>query len=993
MGQNKAKSLRNTETGESGENEVELTRLDKTSGGESEKTATADGGNGGFWSKFAKLKTREFWLKVWEYSVPGLVACLIFLLAMIIKGIVPFGTKSLSIIDYNEGLVPAYTSLWDFLHGQTSFFATFELGAGVPMYASNIVNSFLSPISWLIGIFSRESVIFGVAFLLIVKFALMSTTAYICFKKFFSKTDKRILWLFSLIWTFSGWTMVHFTNIGWLDIMIILPLFILAWRELVQNGKILWFVITLSYMLILSYYISYMVLVGVVCIATVYYFTIAPHETRKRTASLLFWGIITSILISAVAFIPSCVTSLGAHRFADSGGTAGKEWLYDEIFSKIAVLLMQALPVLFFVKLMTTIRKDKPHVLFFLIAFCVCGVGILIEPINMMWHTGSYYSFPFRYSFILIMLMIFGALYYINKYYFDDTTSEIVAKNEKTSVNSLNSAKKSAKITQKTELATINCEKSKDDSAELGRSNGEVIFSSGTLLRSPIGYTVLVMSVILWVITLVIIVGFNLTLLPFNAMTFVMFLVFLLNFVSQIYVFIYCMSIKNKKLAFKRFAGGVLIAIVCFVQTVVMMIGCTGDRFTSGDMTARITNVFEIDTTEFDAGYKLKDADKRYNMNFGWLTRYPTLQTWVHISSEEQYQAYHYLGYNTDTTLLFSAGGTYLSDALMGNKYVLSYKKLDERYYTFVEKVKYFDEENKKTIALSLYCTNLAIKPAWTTNYDLTTFADKTTDIVENQNKLYQALYDRTDNIMDYTTFTSEVVAGKVVLTVDNVAGRNLYLVMDKTGLKIQEQGWVNTIYSGFNDMGISNDATRQFTLAFDEENDPNNISDALSLLKRVKFATFDVEKFYDVHNSTTNSDKVSLVTDKNEIKITVNNATNSKYLFVPYINLKNMKAVNNGQNVEVKNAIFNFMQLDITGGENTISLSNQPQLLVPCAVVTIVAIALFVLFACLNRRFKFSENKVITWVGFGGACVILCVVAVLVYVKPLISTFIAIFS
>lgn len=991
MKQNGTKSLAKVETGESVASEVELNNLNKA--GESEKTATADGQKGGFGRKFAKLKTREFWLKVWEYSVPGLIACLIFLLAMIIKGIAPFGTKSLSIIDYNEGLVPAYTSLWDFLHGQTSFFATFELGAGAPMYASNIVNSFLSPISWLIGIFGRESVIFGVAFLLIVKFALMSTTAYICFKKFFSKTDKRILWLFSLIWTFSGWTMVHLTNIGWLDIMIILPLFILAWRELAQNGKILWFVITLSYMLMLSYYISYMVLVGVVCIATVYYFTIAPRDTRKRTASLLFWGIITSILISAVAFIPSCVTSLGAHRFADSGGTAGKEWLYNEIPSKISVLLMQALPLLFFVKLMTTIRKDKPHVLFFLIAFCVCGVGVLIEPINLMWHTGSYYSFPFRYSFILIMLMIFGALYYINKYYFDDTTSEILAKSEKSSLNSEKNAKKSAKITQKTELATVNCEKSTGDKEELGQSDGEVLYCKYAFLRSPIGYTLLVMCVILFVITLLIVAGLNLTPAPYNTMDFSMFLVFVFNFVSQIYIIIYCMSIRNKKLAFKRFAGGVLIVIMCFIQTVVMMVGCTGDSLTAGDGTARVTNVFEVDTTEFDAGYKLKDADKLYNMNFGWLTRYPTLQTWIHISSEEQYQAYHYLGYNTSATLLFSAGGTYLSDALTGNKYVLSYNKLDERYYTFIEKIKYFDEDEKKNISLNCYCTNLAIKPAWTTNCDLSEFADKTTDIVENQNKLYQALYDRTDSIMEYTTFTSEVVDGKVVLTVNNVAGRNLYLVTDASGLKIQAGDRVNTIYSGFNDMGISNDATRQFTLAFEEKDDPNNISNALSLLKRVRFATFDVEKFYDVHNSTTNSDKVSLVTDKNEIKITVNNATNSKYLFVPYINLKNMKAVNNGQNVIVKNAIFNFMQLDLNSGKNTISLNNQPQLLVPCAVVTIVAIAIFVLFACLNRRFKFSENKVITYIGFGGACVILCVVAVLVYVKPLISTFIAIFS
>ena len=51
-----------------------------------------------------------------------------------------------------------------------------------------------------------------------------------------------------------------------------------------------------------------------------------------------------------------------------------------------------------------------------MLAFIICSIGLIIEPINEMWHTGSYYSFPFRYSFVIILLMIFGSLYYIDKY-------------------------------------------------------------------------------------------------------------------------------------------------------------------------------------------------------------------------------------------------------------------------------------------------------------------------------------------------------------------------------------------------------------------------------------------------------------------------------------------------------------------------------------------------------------------------------------------------
>ena len=50
---------------------------------------------------FARFKTKEFWLKVLEYSIPAMISIAIFLFAMIIKGIAPFGKNSLSYIDYN----------------------------------------------------------------------------------------------------------------------------------------------------------------------------------------------------------------------------------------------------------------------------------------------------------------------------------------------------------------------------------------------------------------------------------------------------------------------------------------------------------------------------------------------------------------------------------------------------------------------------------------------------------------------------------------------------------------------------------------------------------------------------------------------------------------------------------------------------------------------------------------------------------------------------
>ena len=97
------------------------------------------------------------WDKVLEYSLPALLTIFIVTLAMIFKAIFPFGKNSIGLIDFNDGLVPAYTALWDVLHGDMGIFATWKLGAGGSFISSAVLNSFLSPLCWLVALFPRTS--------------------------------------------------------------------------------------------------------------------------------------------------------------------------------------------------------------------------------------------------------------------------------------------------------------------------------------------------------------------------------------------------------------------------------------------------------------------------------------------------------------------------------------------------------------------------------------------------------------------------------------------------------------------------------------------------------------------------------------------------------------------------------------------------------------------------------------------------------------------
>ena len=917
-----------------------------------------------------KSKSRVISKRILEYLMPATITIAIFLFAMIIKGIAPFGKNSLAYIDYNEGLVPSYTGLWDWLHGKASFSVSFNLGAGGALYASYILNSFLSPISWLIAIFPRTQIMYGIAFLIILKLALMATTAYLCFKRFFPNINKWVLLLFTMCWTYSGWTIVHFTNVGWLDLMVLLPILLLTVKKLINDGKCLWFIVILSYLLILSYYITYMILVGVVVISTVYFFTIAKKGTRKRTISLLFFSIIISILISFFAFIPSCLTSLQSHRFTTDLNANPKKELVQMFFSKFSTLTMITLPLVFFVKLIATLKKDKLNVLFFLLSFCICGVGLIIEPINKMWHTGSYFSFPFRYSFILIFIMIFGSLYYLNKYVY---SVELESDKNKELKNELN---------------VIEIENNNLNQV-LKEKNGKKIWADVGLFA----------SVFAFVVSGFVLAGVGVYSTPGKEIFYFIFIFYLLNAIGFYYIVEYLLKTQNKKLLFANINGGIGIFVLCFIQIIIFAIGYVGMPFKSTQNTAQVSNAFEINTSNFDNGFKLKDADMEYNPNFAYFINYPTTQTWIHISSDEQYQMHHALGYANSSTILYSYGGTYLSDVLVGNKYVVSKKILNSTYYKKIDEIKYVNEETFEDEIKYVYELNFKMMPAWISDVDLSAVLEKDGNLIDNQNKIYKAFYGKTNNIMNTIPDNIKVESDKILISFTlngENANKNLYLLSETNNIVANVNNNKVVINSGFNDLGImqEGEVIVEINKADNAMFNIKSLKEIESIVANFKVASFDVETFKETHNAyVSNANSVEIEVKNSKLKVKVSNVTNQKYLFIPYINLKDMKVVVNNKSVDISNAIFNYMQIEIENGESNIEISYTPQKLKLSGLVSLVALSIFVIFAILNHFFKLSENKVITWVGVGGACLILGVVGFLVYVKPFFNTFVILFS
>ena len=192
--------------------------------------------------------------------------------------------------------------------------------------------------------------------------------------------------------------------------------------------------------------------------------------------------------------------------------------------------------------------------------------------------------------------------------------------------------------------------------------------------------------------------------------------------------------------------------------------------------------------------------------------------------------------------------------------------------------------------------------------------------------------------------------------------------------------------FVGINDLGSISSNTVTLKIYKDNNLTIDGIKQSLS------FGVFDVNTFKTVHNGIESSD-INLSFDGETINFSVDNASNYKYLFVPYIYLKNMTATINGSDDTVIAAFDTFMMVELEEGENNISLTYKPQYIKACLIITIISIVVFALFAIINHKYNIASKKFVVWTGFVGACLILLAVGFLVYLKPLFNFFVILFT
>ena len=201
---------------------------------------------------------------------------------------------------------------------------------------------------------------------------------------------------------------------GWIDAAFMFPFLIVALLHMFRTGKWLPYFLMLTYTLLLSIYISYMVFMFLLFIGFLYLAFIQPKDTRKM--AIIRYGV-TSVLAlaaSAVINVPTVFYMFRSTRYA----IKSEETTLDSILkifnttttystTKLTIiLLVTAIFLAFLVIMAVNCKKHKKECAFFGLSALLLVLPVFFENINLIWHLGSYVSFPLRYMYMLIFMLV-----------------------------------------------------------------------------------------------------------------------------------------------------------------------------------------------------------------------------------------------------------------------------------------------------------------------------------------------------------------------------------------------------------------------------------------------------------------------------------------------------------------------------------------------------------------------------------------------------------
>lgn len=870
------------------------------------------------------------------YIIPPFIVMAIMMVMFFLSGMYPFGNKSLAWCDMRQQVLPLMLDFKDILSGNGNLIFSWQNAGGM-----NFLGVFLffisSPFTFLVALVEKSEMLLFMNILTMLKMMTCSITAVVYFKNCHKKLSTYFTIILGVIYAFSGYAMLFYQNTIWLDIMYMFPLLLFSYETLIRKRKIGGFIACLTIMVLMNYYLSYMIVVF-----TLLYFGYYTFKNRKNLdqgiPTLFFGACGISALLSAVVWLPSFAQYLSSAR-----GTNVIEGLFN---SPITTQIYTVFPLIFATAIIVPAiivfnrNTNKKNTKFYMVLFILTLIPVFLEPVNLMWHTGNYMSFPCRYGYITVFMALVVIAYKFGK---------------------INKKHHSGKSSIKFAVISIIL---------------AIIFAIG--------------SVIFYKLTEESIAKYTSTLWG-NLTSFLLIAGFTVTAICIYSFFFYIFRIK--KISYKFFS--VLLAIMVLSECVFNV----NVYITSAAYSDRIYKVSMdlSDKIHDDDFYRIKAEKKYFDANLIGAMGYNSLSHYTSLTSQDYMFTMKKFGYSSYWMEVGANGGTLFTDALLSAKYnITKYPtpaSVYENSFFTIEKAENYLPLGVITSADMAKEEQLpAMQRIELQQYMAETLFGLNDNMFKQYNitELNSVIYKYIDN-RHYFSKPAKLENNSIIYEIDVEEKQTLYFdCFDKCSNALREPindsfaVYVNGIFA---DTSYPNKDTNGLLSLGTYSNE--HVTVLVDLKKNVSCASFGVYGLkHDVLGELTSNAKTADL-DASGTNISGSfYAEEGEYLYISVPYEEGFTATINGEKTEVLKAFSGFSAIKLKAGENNLQMEFTPKGLKLGIVISIIGVIALGIYCFFRKKiFKiFSHTDKICKIGI---YVLFAGVLFAVYIAPLVISII----
>lgn len=362
-----------------------------------------------------------------SYVLPPIAVICVFLYIFYLNDIYPFGEKTIAWCDMTQQGVPYWINFKQVLQGDHNLFLNMANAAGMDGWTM-LRSYFLYPFSYLILFVDTADVMAFVSLATVFKFAACCLTAMIFFRTCIKKLHPSIAVALSMMYSFCAYGIMYSQILNWPNAMYIMPLYFTGLYLLLKENKIWLFSVSIA-LVMRNFAFGYMAVIATLLFVG-YYFIVCEDKLAVKKNSYSFTvgsaaGALLSMPLWLQFFSAFCNSARGVNVSSSLSSSV-------DFTSKYTVFpLVMSTAFMFVAAFLYKATKKKPieKAIYFL--FGIMLIPMVFEPINKMWHFGSYMGFPARYAYMLIFagLAIAGILlskdeYITNSYSVEESDSK-----------------------------------------------------------------------------------------------------------------------------------------------------------------------------------------------------------------------------------------------------------------------------------------------------------------------------------------------------------------------------------------------------------------------------------------------------------------------------------------------------------------------------------------------------------------------------------------